>query len=144
MPSSNVRWASRRNDMPSAVKQLYERERQSPWLDFIRRNMLLDGGLREYVEQRGIRGVTANPTIFEKAIAAGTDYDEQITQLVRDGVPAPELFEHLAVYDISKATEILRPVYDSADGGDGFVSIEVSPSKAFQTQTTIDEAHRWW
>jgi len=130
--------------MTNPMKQLFDEQRQSPWLDFIRRNMLNDGGLRRYVEQDGIRGVTANPTIFEKAIDAADDYDEQITQLIRDGVQAPDLFEHIAVTDIAHAADILRPVYDSSGGNDGFVSIEVSPEKAFQTRETIDEAKRWW
>jgi transaldolase/glucose-6-phosphate isomerase len=130
--------------MANAVHRLYDEQRQSPWLDFIRRNMLVDGGLRRYVDEDGIRGVTANPTIFEKAIGAGTDYDEQIKQLVREGVRPEDLFEHIAVTDIRMATDILRPVYDSAGGGDGFVSIEVSPKKAFHTEDTIAEAERWW
>jgi transaldolase/glucose-6-phosphate isomerase len=124
--------------------ELYEQQRQSPWLDFIRRNMLNDGGLKRYVEQDGIRGVTANPTIFAQAIAAGDDYDEQISELVRKGVAPVDLFEQIAITDIRHATDILRPVFDASGGADGFVSIEVSPEKAFETQPTIDEAKRWW
>ena len=130
--------------MPNPVQQLFELQRQSPWLDFIRRNMLHDGGLRRYVEEDGIRGVTANPTIFEKAIGAGDDYDEQITALLRQGVAPVDMFEHIAIADIRDATDILRPVYDASGGADGFVSIEVSPDKAFETQSTIEEAKRWW
>lgn len=129
--------------MANPVVELYQKERQSPWLDYIRRNMLNDGGLKRYVEQDGIRGVTANPTIFEKAIGAGDDYDEQITELVRKGVEPRNLFEQLAITDIRHACDILRPVFDE-DRSDGFVSIEVSPEKAFETQATIDEAKRWW
>jgi transaldolase/glucose-6-phosphate isomerase len=130
--------------MPNAVRGLYDEQRQSPWLDYIRRDMLRDGGLKRYVEDDGIRGVTANPTIFEKAIGAGSDYDDQIRQLLRDGVAPGDLFEPIAVADIAAATDVLRPVYDASGGGDGFVSIEVSPEKAFQTRETIDEAKRWW
>lgn len=130
--------------MGNPVRELYDLQGQSPWLDYIRRDMLLDGGLKRYIEEDGIRGVTANPTIFEKAIGAGTDYDEQITQLLRDGVAPTDLFEPLAVHDITLAADLLRPVYDESGGGDGFVSIEVSPEKAFQTQETIDEAKHWW
>jgi transaldolase/glucose-6-phosphate isomerase len=126
------------------VRELYVKQRQSPWLDFIRRKMLNDGGLKRYVEEDGIRGVTANPSIFEKAIGAADDYDEQIGKLVREGVQPADLFEHLAVTDIAHAADILRPVYDSSGGADGFVSIEVSPGKAFETQPQIDEAKRWW
>lgn len=130
--------------MGNPVRELYDLQGQSPWLDYIRRDMLLDGGLKRYIDDDGIRGVTANPTIFEKAIAAGTDYDEQITQLLRDGVAADDLFEPLAARDITLAADLLRPVYEASGGSDGFVSIEVSPEKAFQTQETIDEAKRWW
>jgi transaldolase/glucose-6-phosphate isomerase len=130
--------------MPNPVRDLYSEQGQSPWLDYIRRDMLGNGELKRYVEEDGIRGVTANPTIFEKAIGAGGDYDEQIMQLLRDGVATADLFEPIAARDITAATEILRPVYDASGGSDGFVSIEVSPDKAFQTQETIDEAKRWW
>jgi transaldolase len=130
--------------MSNPVRDLYEKERQSPWLDYIRRNTLRDGTLARYVREDGIRGVTANPTIFEKAIGAGSDYDEQIRQLLRDGVAPGDLFEPIAIADIGAALEILRPVYDNSGGGDGFVSIEVSPEKAFHTADTIEEAKRWW
>ncbi len=129
--------------MANPMKQLYDEQRQSPWLDFIRRNMLDDGGLKRYAEQDGIRGVTANPTIFAQAIGAGDDYDAQITELVRQGLGDGDLFEHLAITDVRHATDILRPVFDQ-ERADGFVSIEVSPEKAFETQPTIDEAKRWW
>jgi len=129
--------------MANALVELYRQQRQSPWLDFIRRNMLNDGGLKRYVEEDGIRGVTANPTIFAQAIGAGDDYDEQITDLVRQGIPPEDLFEKLAITDIRHAADILRPVFDE-HRDDGFVSIEVTPSKAFETAATIDEARRWW
>ncbi len=129
--------------MGSKLKELYAQQGQSPWLDFIRRNMLNDGGLRRYVDQ-GIRGVTANPTIFAQAIGAADDYDEQIGELARQGVAPREMFEQIALRDIKQACDILRPVYDASGGSDGFVSIEVSPEKAFQTQATIDEAKKWW
>jgi transaldolase len=130
--------------MSNPVKQLYELERQSPWLDYIRRDMLLDGGLRRYVQEDGIRGVTANPTIFEKAIGAGDDYDAQIRELVQRGTAPRDIFEQIAVSDIRAACDILRTVYDESGEADGFVSIEVSPELAFDTQGTIDEAKRWW
>jgi transaldolase/glucose-6-phosphate isomerase len=130
--------------MPNPVFELYEKQRQSPWFDFIRRGMLNDGTLKRYVEQDGIRGVTANPTIFAQAIGAGDDYDEQIAELVRQGVAVRDMFEPIAIVDIRHAADILRPVFDASGGSDGFVSIEVSPDKAFDTQATIDEAKRWW
>jgi transaldolase len=129
--------------MANAVSRLYDGQRQSPWLDFIRRNMLEDGALKRYIDDDGIRGVTANPTIFAQAISAGDDYDAQIADLIRQGVQPGDLFEQLAITDIRHAADILRPVFDEARA-DGFVSIEVSPDKAFDTQATIDEAKRWW
>ena len=129
--------------MTARLKELYQRQGQSPWLDFIRRNMLNDGGLQGYVD-RGIRGVTANPTIFAQAIAAGDDYDAQIRALLEEGVPAAEMFERIAIDDIRKACDILAPVFDASGESDGFVSIEVSPNKAHDTQGTIEEAKRWW
>jgi transaldolase/glucose-6-phosphate isomerase len=125
------------------MTDLYDKEKQSPWLDFIRRNMLHDGGLKRYIEQDGIRGVTANPTIFAQAIGAGDDYDAQIIELARQGVAPSDMFEKIAIDDIRAACDILRPVFDQ-HRDDGFVSIEVSPDKAFETQPTIDEAKRWW
>jgi transaldolase/glucose-6-phosphate isomerase len=130
--------------MTNPVRDLFDKQRQSPWLDYIRRDMLQDGTLQRYVTDDGIRGVTANPTIFEKAISAGNDYDDQIRELLRSGVAAAALFEPIAVRDVTAATDVLRPVFDASGGGDGFVSIEVSPAKAFHTQDTIDEAQHWW
>ncbi|HYM15372.1 MAG TPA: transaldolase [Dehalococcoidia bacterium] len=130
--------------MANPMIDLFAKQGQSPWLDFIRRNMLEDGGLRRYVEQDGIRGVTANPTIFAQAIGAGDDYDPQIADLLRQGVETQDLFEPIATQDIRQACDILRPVFDASRGSDGFVSIEVSPEKAFDTRATIDEAARWW
>ena len=86
----------------NAMQQLYDNQKQSPWLDYIRRDMLNDGRLQQYIDHDGIRGVTANPTIFEKAIGAGGDYDAQIAQLLHDGVERDHLFEHIAVADITR------------------------------------------
>lgn len=130
--------------MANSMVELYDKQGQSPWLDFIRRNMLHDGGLKRYIDEDGIRGVTANPTIFAQAIGAGDDYDAQIADLARQGIAPADMFERIAIDDIRDAADLLRPVYDSSNGGDGYVSIEVSPDKAFQTQPTIDEAKRWW
>lgn len=130
--------------MANPMVELFEKQGQSPWLDFIRRNMLHDGDMKRYIAQDGIRGVTANPTIFAQAIGAGDDYDAQIAALADQGVAAADMFEQIATQDIRDAADLLRPVYDASDGGDGYVSIEVSPDKAFQSQPTIDEAKRWW
>jgi transaldolase / glucose-6-phosphate isomerase len=114
---------------------------QSVWLDYIRRQFLKDGGLQTAVEQ-GVRGVTSNPSIFEKAIAGSNDYDEAMKQLVSDGKSVEEIYEALVIEDIQQAADILRPVYDESNGDDGYVSLEVSPTLANNTHGTIDEAIR--
>ncbi len=114
---------------------------QSIWFDYIRRDMVRDGGLAELVA-RGVRGVTSNPSIFEKAIADSTLYDAQIHDL---GACSPEeAFDELAIVDIAEAADVLLPVYESSDGGDGYVSLEVSPRLAHDTSGTIADAMRLW
>jgi transaldolase/glucose-6-phosphate isomerase len=118
---------------------------QSIWFDFISRELLLSGELRRLVEQDGVRGVTSNPAIFEKAIAGSNDYDPAIDALSRQGLAEPKaIFEQLAITDIQLGCDVLRPVYDESDGADGFVSFEVSPHLADDTPATIDEARRLW
>lgn len=117
---------------------------QSVWLDFIERKLLRDGGLQRLIEGDGVRGMTSNPTIFEKAIAAGSDYDEQLAKLAASGMDAGQIFEALAVTDIQHACDEFRALYDATGGGDGFVSIEVSPTLARDTAGTLDEARRLW
>ncbi len=116
---------------------------QSIWYDNIQRNMLgPDGELLMMIEQDGLAGVTSNPSIFEKAIAKSTDYDEQITALVRQqsSISSKEIFVALAVDDIQHAADLLRPVYERTNGVDGYVSLEVSPDLAYDANATIDEA----
>lgn len=117
---------------------------QSVWLDFIERKLLRDGGLRRLIDDDGVRGMTSNPTIFEKAIAAGTDYDEQLRELAANGLDASQIFESLAVTDIQQACDQFRALYDATSGADGFVSIEVAPTLARDTYGTLDEARRLW
>ncbi len=119
-------------------------EGQSVWQDDIARGMLGSGFLKKMVEETGIRGVTSNPTIFEKAIAAGSDYDEQIASLLSDGKSALEIFEAVEVDDIRNACDVLRPVYDESDGADGFISIEVSPDAARDADSTREQVRRLW
>jgi transaldolase/glucose-6-phosphate isomerase len=117
---------------------------QAIWLDYIRRNLLSNGGLKRLVDEDGIRGVTSNPTIFEKAIAGSTDYDDALRQMLAQD-PKREvgkLYEPLAIEDIQSAADVLRPVYDKTRGEDGYVSLEVSPHLARDTQGTINEAKR--
>ena len=117
---------------------------QSVWFDYIRRLELTSGHLKHLIDADGISGVTSNPTIFEKAIAGSNDYDEEIRKLVEAGHETPVIFESLEVEDIRAAADLFRPVYDSTDGRDGFVSIEVAPTLARDTKGTIVEAHRLW
>lgn len=125
-----------------AVAALHDLTRlgQSVWLDFIRRSFLRDGGLSRLVAE-GVRGVTSNPTIFQKAIGESADYDEQLRELPRSA-SAEEAYEALAIADIADACDQLRPVYDRLDGRDGFVSLEVSPALAHDTAGTVAAAKR--
>jgi transaldolase len=117
---------------------------QSVWLDYIRRKALLSGDVRGLIENDGLRGMTANPSIFQAAIAAGDDYDETIARLVRAGAEPNTIYETIAVEDIQTACDQFRPVYDATNGGDGLVSLEVSPALAHDTEGTIAEARRLW
>src|SRR5215471_8164907 len=118
---------------------------QSVWLDFVSRDLLKSGGLAKLVEEDGLRGVTSNPSIFEKAIGHGDDYDAQIAALQASGDLDPgALFERLAVTDIQNGADALRPVYHQTQGRDGYISIEVSPYLAMDTGGTIEEARRLW
>lgn len=116
---------------------------QSPWLDYIRKDMVQNGELAHLVEQ-GVRGVTSNPTIFENAIAKSALYQEDIEQLARANKSSTEIYDALAFTDIQKAADILRPVYEESNGADGFVSLEVPPDMCDNHQQTITEAKRIW
>ena len=114
---------------------------QAIWLDYISRSLIGSGELQKLVD-RGLRGVTSNPSIFEKAIAGSADYDEDLNRLVRDGRSVAEIYENLAMADIRSAADVLRPVYEKSRGADGFVSLEVNPALAHDTEATIAEARR--
>lgn len=118
------------------LQRLYVEQGQSPWLDNLTRGYLRDGTLAELVG-RGIRGVTANPTIFARAIEGSSDYDEQFSSLTAAGVSAEDAYWELVIDDITAALGVLRPIYDGAGGGDGFVSVEVLPELARDTPGTI-------
>lgn len=128
--------------MKSPLEQLHDYG-QSIWLDNISRPLICDGGLASMRDQ-GLRGVTSNPTIFEKAIAAGEAYDAQLRGLLArtPGAPAAELVRELMVQDIRMAADVLAPVYERERGRDGFVSVEVTPSKARDTRATIEEVRQ--
>ena len=114
---------------------------QAIWLDFIRRSFSISGELGILVEQ-GLRGVTSNPSIFEKAIAGSEDYAADLGELVEAGKSDNEIYEALTLNDIQLAADILRPVYDATDGQDGYVSLEVNPGLAHETDGTLREAER--
>lgn len=124
--------------MTSAIAELNDFG-QSPWYDNITRTLVRGGGLATLIEEDGIRGVTSNPTIFDKAIAGGEGYDDQLLELHRQGAGAEDAFWALAVDDIGAGADLLRPIYDRLDRGDGFISIEVSPLLAHDTKATIEQ-----
>jgi transaldolase / glucose-6-phosphate isomerase len=125
----------------SRLAQLH-RFGQSPWLDHIDRELVARGGLKRLVDRDALGGVTTNPAIFEKAVAYGKAYDQQILELAHDGLGAAEILDRLAVDDVRAACDVLAPVYMGSGGEDGFVSIEVAPSLAYDAAATIVEAQR--
>ena len=116
----------------------------SVWLDQIRRNLIESGELERLVREDSLRGVTSNPAIFEKAILGSDDYDEEIKQAAEDGLSSKEIYERIAIKDVQLAADVLRSVWDEANGHDGFVSLEVSPDVANDTEATIAEARDFW
>ena len=117
---------------------------QSPWLDNIRRGWIVSGEMKRLLTRNGIVGVTANPTIFMKAVSNSTDYDSAIEKLVNQGRTSDEIYKRLIVEDITNAADIFRPVYDKTNGVDGYISIEVAPALAHDTQGTVKEAVEFW
>ena len=117
---------------------------QSLWYDNIQRKLINDGSLQKMIEDGDIYGVTSNPSIFMKAIAKSSDYDAAIKPLVQKGLSADEIFWELAVQDIQAGADLLRPLYDRTNKGDGYISLEVDPNLANDTETTISEAKRLW
>jgi transaldolase len=121
------------------LQQLFDEQNQSPWLDNMRRGWVTGGELQRWVD-RGVRGITSNPSIFQKAIEGATDYDEQFGSLVAGGSDVTAAYWDLVTTDIRSALSILRPVHDASDGLDGYVSVEVSPGLARDTAGTLDAA----
>jgi len=118
---------------------------QSMWLDYIRRDLITSGSLKKMIEDDGLRGMTSNPSIFEKAIGESSLYDDILKSLAsRNDLDTTARYEQIAIRDIQGAADILRPVYESSKFRDGYVSLEVSPLLALRTQETIDEARRLW
>ncbi len=121
--------------------QEVQRLGQSIWYDNIRRGLIVSGELQRLIDL-GVTGLTSNPTIFEKAIAGSSDYDEALLALSQQDKDTPEIFEGLAIEDIQATADLLRPIYDRTMGGDGYASLEVSPHLAHDTGGTIVEARR--
>src|SRR5215813_8389933 len=117
---------------------------QSVWLDYIRRSLITSGELKRLLDEDGLRGVTSNPSIFEKAIVGSTDYKDFLDDQRSSGLDAKSLYEKLAIRDIQDAADILLPVYDRSNMRDGYVSLEVAPTLAHDTHATIQEARRLW
>jgi transaldolase len=117
---------------------------QSVWLDFLSRRLLESGALARLVEEDGVSGVTTNPAIFEKAINGSADYDAPIQEFAGRGLSADLIYRELVVADVTEAADLLRPVYDRTRGGDGFVSLEVSPRFARDMAEAVAEAHALW
>jgi transaldolase/glucose-6-phosphate isomerase len=118
---------------------------QAVWLDFLSRRFIAEGGLKKLIEQDGLTGVTSNPSIFKKAITGGSDYDASLKAAESDGdFGVMALYERLAIEDIQRAADALRPVYDATKRRDGYVSLEVSPYLAMSTDATVVEARRLW
>ena len=125
------------------LKQLAELG-QSIWLDYIRRDLISSGGLRRLIEEDGLRGMTSNPSIFEKAIADSHDYDEDIRAMALDGKGVEAIYETLSQRDVQSAADEFRPLYEKTGGADGFVSLEVNPHLAHDTRGTVEEGRRLW
>ena len=117
---------------------------QSLWLDYIRRDLIESGELRRLIEEDGLRGMTSNPSIFEKAIAGGREYDADIRDMAREGKSVNEIYEALSQQDVQSAADAFRPLYDKTEGIDGYVSLEVNPHLAHDTIGTVKEARRLW
>ena len=117
---------------------------QSVWLDFIQRQMTLSGELKGLIEDDGLSGLTSNPTIFAKAIGGSQDYDAAVRALAQSGKNSLAIYESVAIEDLQRAADLLRPTYERQNGKDGFVSMEVSPYLVHDTQGTLAEARRFW
>jgi transaldolase / glucose-6-phosphate isomerase len=118
--------------------------RQSPWMDYVRRDLLTSGNLKKMIQEDGLMGMTSNPTIFEKAITGSKDYADILESSDAKKLDAKGLYEKIAIRDVQDATDIFKPVYQQTNRRDGYVSLEVAPTLANDTQGTIDEARRLW
>jgi transaldolase/glucose-6-phosphate isomerase len=131
-----------RADASNALHRLHREQDQSPWIDFIDRDLIETGKLKKMVDD-GIRGLTSNPTIFAKAVATG-QYDELIRREIEAGDDASQIYEEIAVTDVGDAADVLRPVHEASNGTDGFASIEVEPNLADDSAATLARARELW
>ena len=129
-------------DGPNALHRLYSEQGQSPWIDFIDRDLIESGKLERLVDD-GIRGLTSNPTIFGKAVATG-QYDDLVRRRIEAGDDASVIYEEIATTDVGDAADVLRRIYDESGGADGFASIEVEPALADDTDATLARARELW
>jgi transaldolase len=116
----------------------------SVWLDQIRRTLIEGGELQRLIDEYSLRGVTSNPSIFEKAILGSDDYDEELREMAAEGLGPQEIYENIAIKDVQLAADVLRPLYDELDGYDGYVSLEVMPDLAHDTEGTLTQAREYW
>ncbi|MHB9139399.1 MAG: transaldolase, partial [Victivallaceae bacterium] len=117
---------------------------QAIWLDYIRRDLIADGELKRLIDEDGLRGMTSNPAIFEKAVTGSADYDTEISALALKGRTCIEIYDTISLKDVQSAADVFRPLYCESNGADGYVSLEVNPHLAHDTQGTIAEARRLW
>ena len=132
------------SDAASSLKTKLKALGQSVWLDDIDRGQLRSGLFQRLIDEDGLSGATGNPTIFEHSITHSSTYDEQMQHLLREGKSPQEIYEALAITDVRTVADLLRPTYERTDGQDGFVSIEVSPYLAHNTEGTLVEVRRFW
>src|SRR5688500_4832162 len=116
----------------------------SVWLDQIRRSLIEGGELQRLIDEDSLRGVTSNPAIFEKAILGSDDYDDELVSMAKEGLGAEEIYDRIAVKDVQLALDVMRPIWEASDHADGFVSLEVSPHLARDTEGTLKEARAYW
>jgi transaldolase len=116
----------------------------SVWLDQIRRSLIENGELQRLIDEDSLRGVTSNPSIFEKAILGSDDYDDELRAMAKEGLDAKEIYDRIAIKDVQLATDVLRPVWEELDHADGFVSLEVQPDLARDTEGTLESARSYW
>lgn len=129
--------------MPSSIEKLHALG-QSIWYDNIQRSLVENGGLASMISSGDIRGVTSNPSIFNHAISQSKDYDADLKALAAEGLTSEQIYEELVIKDIRSAADLFRPLYEETQGGDGYVSLEVNPNLAYETESTIAEAKRLW